>query len=173
MPYVVIIKWGADFFLMGSGQLKIIGFMTEMDALEYYEERSPAGEELEWNGKPVKPSIVMVPRFKDITNRIIQINPPIIRAEDKPECWVMISANRSACYYWSKGRHQGFAWLRKGELSAKVKLTGREEEIASMLKAGMSENQISAAIGVHYQTVVAFVDQMELRRHLVNNNREE
>lgn len=75
-----------------------------------------------------------------------------------------VTTRTGAGMYWRKGRHSELSWIRRGEKSANTKLRGREEEVTAMLKEGLSDVQIGKRLGVHYQTVGTFVQQMELRR---------
>lgn len=178
MPFVVIIRADNEHFLMGDNRARIIGFETNIEALEYYETISRQVGSSNHNQPPAfpkrngfktfAPSIIEIKAFKELVQHILPAKPEPLLISTGSESHVAITTGREAGTYWDKGRHRAFVWLRKGEHSANTKLKGREQEIIDLLQQGLKAQHIGKRLGVHAQTVTQHIQMMDLGKYRSN-----
>lgn len=176
MPFVVLIQAdGTHYFLLSDSKASIIGFETNIEALEYYEivslqigSSDPPPPFQRRNGyKAFAPSIVDMPVFRDLVQNILAKKPEPLLLCSHTESRVAITTGRAAKEYWANGRHKALYWLRKNEGRAKTKLMGREQEIIKWLKLGLVPEHISQKMGVHPQTIRHHMSMMDLWKYFV------
>ena len=182
MPHVILIR--ADeksFYLMGDSTAHIIGFGTNVKALEYYETTSRQDGLKDnvpmfpkRNGfKIFEPSIVNMPIFKELVQNILAKKPePVLISTDIGETHVAITTQKLAKEYWEKGRWRALHWLRKGSGGANTKLRGREAEIVELLLQGLKSEHIGKRLGVHAQTVRQCINMKDLEKRCLEINNE-
>jgi len=176
MPFVILIQAdGIRYFLLADSKAHIIGFETNVEALEYYEKLSvqigssdPPPPFQKRNGYTTfAPSIVDVPVFKDLVQNILAKRPEPLLLCSSSESRVVISTGRAAKDYWERGRRTALHWLRKGPGGVKTKLMGREQEIIKWLKQGLATEHIGKMMGVQAATVRHHISMMDLWKHYV------
>lgn len=172
MPYIVMFRMKKDYYIMTDKVGNVVGYGREDNALSAFESAFKEGFDVEFSDLKLgrkyrpccEPSILKVRKFNDIVNRIsAEIPKRVLVGSGNGVGIYAVTTRPGAGMFWRKGRHSELAWFRHGEKSANTKLRGREAEVTAMLKEGMSDVKIGKILGVHYQTVSAFICQMNLR----------
>ena len=171
MPYIVMFRMDRDYYIMTDSKARVVGYVREYDALKAFESAFKEGFGIEFTElrldrkhKPCcEPSVLMVRRFDDIVTRIAAETPKrVLIGSGNGTGIYAVTTRMGAGQFWRKGRNSELSWIRRGKKSANTKLRGREEEVITMMGEGMSDVQIGESLGVHYQTVGKFIQQMEL-----------
>ena len=170
MPFIILIKADEEVFLMGDTQGRIIGFSSAMQAIAYYDKFLTLDKQMmapqlghRNSFSAFHPSIVKMDEFRELVKRILRPKPVALRISTNSETRVGITTQMQAKVYWLDGRHSKLADLRKGGTVSKLK--GREAEVIRLMQSGLGNLMISKKLGVHAQTVLAFIIDNDLEKY--------